>query len=351
MMHKTPWLALSLAAITTSAAAAQCFDRAEQSHRFVVDSHLHFQPFSGPSLPHQELIGYLERAGIQYANVYGIGQTRIQDWGCFHGGPCDSDTIMPTMKNDFINAKNMADHPSRNVGLTLSMTFPDLQHPETIVDRMDILDAEFPGFFQWMGEANLVKQALFVWGHEPATLDDIDAWAPFMARLRERDMPLALHSDFGNDQDPLKYLHLMQAVLERYPDNTIVWMHLGMSREQRDMEPRQHTRILSEMMDEYPNLWVDISWSVLYDYYFSEPTRRPFYVDFLNQYSQRVLTGTDIVASENTGYSQYERALDANSYINQFLDDDAFRNIALGQNYFDLMKLDEVAPAICTQEG
>jgi len=89
---------------------------------------------------------------------------------------------------------------------------------------------------------------------------------------------------------------------------------------------------------------------VLYDYYFSEPTRRPFYVDFLNQYSQRVLTGTDIVASENTGYSQYERALDANSYINQFLDDDAFRNIALGQNYFDLMGIDEVAPAICTED-
>lgn len=348
MTQPMRWLALSLVMLSVNAMAAQCFDRAEQSHHFIVDSHLHFQPFSGPPLPHEELIGYLERAGIRYANVYGIGQTRILDWKCFHGGPCDYNTIKPTMKNDFINAMNIANRPSRNVGLTLSMTFPDLQHPESIVARMDILDAEFPGFFQWMGEANVVKQALFSWGHEAATIENIDAWAPFMARLRERNMPLALHSDFGNDQDPLKYLYLMQAVLERYPDNIIIWMHLGMSREQRDMEPRQHTRILSEMMDEYPKLWVDISWSVLYDYYFSDPSRRPFYVDFLNQYSQRVLTGTDIVASEHTGFSEYERELEHNSYINQFLDDDAFRNIALGQNYFTLMGMDETAPAICT---
>ena len=194
---KRPLLGLGLLATMITAQAAQCFDRTEESHRFVVDSHLHFQPFSGPALPHEELIGYLERAGIQYANVYGIGQTRILDWGCFHGGPCDADTIKPTMKNDFINATNMANRPSREVGLTLSMTFPDLQHPETIVDRMAILDSEYPGFFQWMGEANVVKQALFVWGHEAATLEDVQNWAPFMQQLRERGMPLALHSDPG----------------------------------------------------------------------------------------------------------------------------------------------------------
>lgn len=342
------WVALAVSLLSAGAVAEACFDRSVESHRFVVDSHLHFQPFSGPALDFETLVGYLDQAGIEYANVYGIGQTRIQDWGCVRHGECRGGmSIEPTMKNDFVNAKNRMNHPNTDVELVMSMTFPDLQHPESIPNRMQLLDSEFPGLFQWMGEANVVKQALFPYGHEAATLEDIENWAPFMARLRERDMPLALHSDLGNDDEPLKYRYLMDAVLEQYPDNNVVWMHLGMSREQSDIDPELHTRVMSEMLDAHPNLWLDISWVVLYDYYFSNDQRRPHYVDFLNRYSQRVLTGSDVVANAFTAYAQYERALDQNSYINQFLDDEAFRDIALGQSYFDLLGLDRQAPQIC----
>lgn len=340
-------LFLSMGPVTALAEA--CFDRASESHHLKVDSHLHFQPFSGPSLNHETLVGYLDRAGVTHANVYGIGQTRVEHWQCLRHGKCSEfdGGIQPTMKNDFVNAKNMAAHPDSEVKLVLSMTFPDLQNPETIPRRMAILDSEFPGFFQWMGEANVVKQALFRYGHEAATFEDIANWAPFMETLRERKMPLALHSDFGNDDDPLKYLYLMQKVLESYPDNTIVWMHLGMSREQSNIDPELHVNTMSTLLDQYPNLWFDISWSVLYDYYFSNQERRPYYVDFLNQYSGRILTGTDVVASEYTDFASYERELKKNSYINQFLSDKAFRDIALGQSYFELLGLDERAAKVC----
>ena len=338
-----------LAALLAAGALAEaCFDREAESHHFVVDSHLHFQPFSGRSLDHLKLVDYLRDAGVRYANVYGIGQTRIEDWACLQHRDCRGEQIIkPAMKNDFINAKNVTDYFQRDVRLTLSMTFPDLQNPEGILTRMKILDEEFPGYFQWMGESNVVKQALFNTGHEPATPQDIENWAPFMAELRWRDMPLALHSDLGNDDEPTKYLHLMEAVLERYPDNTVIWMHLGMSREQRDMDPEDHVRILRRLMERYPDLWLDISWTVLYDYYFSDAERRPYYVDVLNTYSDRVLTGSDMVASEFSSAQQYERLVELNSYINQFLDDEAFRNIALGQSYFDLLSFDVEAPAVC----
>jgi len=328
--------------------AEACFDRETQSHHFVVDSHLHFQPFSGRSLDHLKLVDYLRDAGVRYANVYGIGQTRIEDWACLQHRDCSGDQVIkPTMKNDFVNAKNVTNYFQRDVRLTLSMTFPDLQNPEGILTRMTILDEEFPGYFQWMGESNVVKQALFNMGHEPATLENIENWAPFMAELRRRDMPLALHSDLGNDDEPTRYLHLIETVLELYPDNTIVWMHLGMSREQREMDPESHTRILRRLMDQHPNLWLDISWTVLYDYYYSNEKRRPYYVDLLNDYSKRVLTGSDMVASEFSSAQQYERLVEKNSYINQFLDDDAFRDIALGQSYFDLLSFDAEAPMVC----
>ena len=342
---------LGLTLLAKGAWAQACFDRTAESHHFIVDSHLHFQPFSGPSLEHERLIGYLKDAGIQYANVYGIGQTRIEDWACIQHRDCSGDSLIkPTMKNDFINAKNITDHPQNDVRLTLSMTFPDLQNPAGILDRMHILDEEFPGYFQWMGESNVVKQALFRDGHEPATEEDIKNWSPFMAELRRRNMPLALHSDFGNDDDPTQYLHLMKYILETYPDNTIVWMHLGMSREQQDIDPKLHTEILDRLMKAHSNLWLDVSWSVLYDYYFSDTERRPYYVDLLNTYSDRVLTGTDIVASEYSSANQYNHALERTSYINQFLSDKAFRDIALGQSYFELLGLDVDAPEICQSE-
>lgn len=334
--------------ISGSALAEMCYDRSVQGHRLVVDSHLHFQPFSGPHLDHQVLVEYLQRAGVEYANVYGIGQTRIEDWACLNGGDCSGNTVIaPTMKNDFVNGVNMNAYPRTGVELRASMTFPDLQNPEGIVDRMAILDREFPGLFQWMGEANLAKQALFSYGHEPATLEDIANWTPFMEQLAERNMPLALHSDMGNDEDDYGYVHLMEAVLEQYPDNTVVWMHLGTSREQMELDPQEHVAEMSRLMDTYPNLWFDISWNVLYDGYFRDANRREPYVEFLNKYASRILTGTDLVASSYTSYNDYLRALEQNSFINQYLDKRAFRYIALGQSYFDLLGIDDVAPPVC----
>lgn len=78
-----------------------------------------------------------------------------------------------------------------------------------------------------MGEVNVVKQAIFPNGHRAVTELEIDQWHNFMAVLRSRDMPLTLHSDIGNTADPFKYLHLMHHILDRYPDNKVVWLHLG----------------------------------------------------------------------------------------------------------------------------
>lgn len=43
----------------------------------------------------------------------------------------------------------------------------------------------------------------------------------------------------------------------------------------------------------------------------------------------------------------YHEELEVTSRINLWLDDEAFRNIALGENYFRLMKLDYSALQIC----
>jgi hypothetical protein len=75
-------------------------------------------------------------------------------------------------------------------------------------------------------------------------------------------------------------------------------------------------------------------------------------VDFFNAYPTRVLAGTDFVAAGNKTFEVYWNESSITGDILSDLDDNAFRGIALGQNYFDLApglagKFE--APRICRQ--
>ena len=98
------------------------------------------------------------------------------------------------------------------------------------------------------------------------------------------------------------------------------------------------------MLDRYPRLMLDISWRVIDDAYFSDAARRAVYVPFLNEYSERILPGTDFLASREKDIEVYRTELRVTSRILGHLDDAAFRNIALGENYFRLLGLDYTAP-------
>ncbi|NBE52958.1 amidohydrolase family protein [Streptomyces boluensis] len=346
----TAWVAATIVLWPSAGSAAadeRCFDRETQPYTSVVDGHLHFRPFGGEAVPFKETVGYLKKSGVRHASVFGIGQKLPVDSSCTYYLDCPGTSVLPSLKNDVVNAENVVEFKPKDVDLALSMTFPDLADPKSVPDGMRMLDKEFPGMFQWMGEVNLIKQAILPNRHEPADIGDIRGWAPFMKRLRERGMPLTIHSDLGNNQRPTQYLHLMREVLKRYPDNKIVWAHMGLSKELTTMAPDRHIQIMKQLLDKYPNLTLDLSWRVLEDVYFSKPGVREKYADFFDAYPERAIPGTDFVASRDKNYEVYKKELEVTSRINKALGDKAFRNIALGQNYFDLLGIKETAPPIC----
>jgi hypothetical protein len=208
------WLALltTTAAVVASStrmgpalADADCFDRGAQPYTSVVDSHLHLRPFGGPGIPLTEMADYWTRTGVRFVNLYGIGQSLPLDSPCTYYLDCPGTPVLPSMKNDLENAHDVLENKIRGVHVTLSMTFPDLANPASIVEGMELLDSTYPGKFTWMGEVNLLKQALLNNDAEPAALDDIVAWAPFMDELRRRDIPITIHSDLldGSGADSL----------------------------------------------------------------------------------------------------------------------------------------------------
>jgi hypothetical protein len=334
----------SLASFAKTNTTQPCYDRATEPYTPVVDVHFHPRPFGGPAIPPPELFNYFDRLGVRFVNYFGIGQVLDFKSGCTYYLDCQGTPALPSIKNDFVNGMEVVAYRHDNLHITLSMTFMDLAHPEDIVKTIELYDKEYPGMFKWAGELNVMKQALLGNLAEPATLPSIDHWAPFMKILRERNIPVTLHADLGNDANPTQHLYLMQHVLERYPDNKIVWAHMGLSKELKHMDPNQHVAIMKRALDRYPNLMLDISWDVLYEAYRQWGA---IFIQFFNEYSTRILPGSDFVAAGKKDFEQYAHELEVTSRALRFLDNEAFRNIALGENYFRLLELDYSAPPIC----
>ena len=334
----------TLASYARPAENQQCYNREAEPYTAVVDAHFHPRPFGGAAIEPDELYDYFERLGVRFVNYFGIGQVLELDSGCTYYLDCPGVTAMPSVKNDFVNGMETVAYPHDNLHVTLSMTFMDLAHPEDAAERIREYDREYPGMFKWAGELNVIKQALVPNNHEPATPASIDRWAPFMQILRERGIPVTLHSDLGNDDNPTEFLYLMDHVLETYPDNKIVWAHMGLSKELTSMDPAQHVALMKERLDAYPNLMLDISWDVLYNAYHQWGD---VFIPFFNEYSDRILPGSDFVAASTKDFGEYARELEITSRALRVLDDNAFRHIALGENYFRFLDLDYHAPQIC----
>ena len=434
---------------------APCYDRNTQPWTMVVDAHLHYEPFGGPSVATSDLYDFIRRAEVLFTTAYGIGQVLPASSGCIHYLDCPGVPVRPSMKNDLINVLNLRNFDTKGVQTIISRTFPDPANPEHVMWKTRILDLVFPDTFKGMGEINVVKLALSENWNSPTPVWKIAEWADFMEFLRLRNMPIALHSDLGSDAGPpvdvepiplaprrmdpyvdeckghachsdygpgspgrwpqeipplydfsepfpqapwrmdprvdeckghachsdygrgaqgrwpqvtprpydfvfpddasvkakqTEYLYLMEEVLRQYPDNKIIWMHMGLSKELVKIDPEFHIQIMTRLLEAYSNLMLDISWRVLFDNYFDpkkHPEKRKKYLNFFNRYSARIIVGTDFVANKTKRFRDYQELVRVNSDILRDLNPKAFRNIALGENYFRLYSLPFTAPDIC----
>ena len=244
---------LSLAFTSQVALADECFNRETSPHTLQVDSHLHVHPFGSPAIPFPELITILKKSGVKYASAYGLGQPFSVKTTCKYYLDCPGVPTRPSWINDFKNQKSIQKHKQDEVKMYLSMSFPDLANPEGILDKLIYVENEYPKQFTWVGEVNLIKHALLKNAHEPATKSDINHWQPFMKYLREKNLPITIHADIGINDDPFKYLHLMRHALELYPNNKIIWAHMGLSKEQNRLSTRSHISLINSLLRNHKN--------------------------------------------------------------------------------------------------
>jgi len=233
--------------------------------------------------------------------------------------------VTPDPINDIENAKNYQQRykgkPLEDeIHLIPSVTFPNLQQPENNSRIMGTLEDKYQGVFKWSGEINVFKHALAANGFLINGNRVNEAYIKsgkmnsFFNRMEETKWPTTLHCDLGcdnydsvpldsgcvvpqeelelakrnyrwwkdflgphyraffdalNSNTPKKnfkkiqHLKIWDTLLTTYPNMTVVWAHLGLSKELKHLHPTVHAYIIMKLMDKHENLYADVSWDVL----------------------------------------------------------------------------------------
>lgn len=126
----------------------------------------------------------------------------------------------------------------------------------------------------------------------------------------EYDLPVLLHSNLTSKKNKSwLYLDELKNALESAPNTRFILAHAGTSGTLHRWQTHENLHILlGRLLQQYPNLWIDLSWSVLDPYIIEmktpeikveiKKTQRGVNTDWIKlieQYPERFMIGSDVV--------------------------------------------------------
>jgi predicted TIM-barrel fold metal-dependent hydrolase len=161
----------------------------------------------------------------------------------------------------------------------------------------------FPGVFSGIGEFTIHKEFVSskVAG-ETASLTN-PALDKILDFAGEVGLAVILHNDIDTpfpkpDQEPYMLLQLRE-LFKRHPNTTIIWAHIGLGRIVRPIHEQLAIIERALKNPEFNHVYFDISWDEVAKYAVATPEAAKKVAEMLNQYPDRFLFGTDVVAPKN----------------------------------------------------
>jgi predicted TIM-barrel fold metal-dependent hydrolase len=119
----------------------------------------------------------------------------------------------------------------------------------------------------------------------------------------ENDLPVMLHSNITSkrERNPL-YLAEIEEPLRNHPHTRFIWAHAGTSKEIHRHQVQMDFLLptLNRMLEAYPNLYIDLSWSMLTPYLLDDGGKpRPEWVTLVERFPERFMLGSDVVGRFN----------------------------------------------------
>lgn len=296
-----PWTHLSLALLlATASLAAQARDYTYS------DAHLHFVDFFQETTGMDALLKAMADNRIEHVMISGIPVAK--KWHedepkrprYYAGDDADAywysatDVIIAAAVNKLTAEQRQRFHPF------LSGFNPNDKNSAAHIQRM--LDLN-PGLWQGIGEVFTRHDDLTALTAGDTPRANNEAMTRIYHLAAENDLPVMLHSNITSkrERNPL-YLAEVEEPLRNHPHTRFIWAHAGTSKEIHRHQVQMDFLLptLSRLLEAYPNLSVDLSWSMLQPYLLDDAGKpRPEWVKLVERFPERFMLGSDVVGRFN----------------------------------------------------
>ncbi|CRM15769.1 amidohydrolase family protein [Pseudomonas sp. 24 R 17] len=296
-----PWTRLSLALLlAASSLAAQARDYAYS------DAHLHYVDFFQETAGMDKLLKAMADNRIEHVMISGIPVAK--KWHedepkrprYYAGDDADAywysatDVIVAAAVNKLAPEQRQYFHPF------LSGFNPNDKNSAAHIQRM--LDLN-PGLWQGIGEVFTRHDDLTALTSGDTPRANNEAMTRIYHLAAENDLPVMLHSNITSkrERNPL-YLAEVEESLRNHPHTRFIWAHAGTSKEIHRHQVQMDFLLptLSRLLEAYPNLYIDLSWSMLTPYLLDEAGKpRPEWVKLVERFPERFMLGSDVVGRFN----------------------------------------------------
>ncbi|AJO77363.1 amidohydrolase family protein [Pseudomonas sp. MRSN 12121] len=291
-----PWIYLSALLVLLPNAVAQARDYVYS------DAHLHYVDFFQESAGMDKLLRAMADNRIEHVMISGIPVAK--KWHedepkrprYYAGDDADAywysatDVIVAAAVSRLAPEQRQYFHPF------LSGFNPNDKNSDAHIQRM--LDL-YPGLWQGIGEIFTRHDDLTALTSGDTPRANNEAMTRIYHLAAEHDLPVLLHSNITSkrEKNPL-YLAEVEEPLRNHPHTRFIWAHAGTSLEVH----RHQTQLdfllptLTRLLEAYPNLYIDLSWSVLRPYLLDEQgVPRPEWVKLVERFPERFMLGSDVV--------------------------------------------------------
>ncbi|KJS24283.1 amidohydrolase family protein [Stutzerimonas chloritidismutans] len=285
------------------------------------DAHLHYVDFFQETDGMQKLLAAMDAGSIDHVMISGIpvakkwheNEPKRPRYYAGDDAPVywysATDVLVAAALEDLDEEQRKRFHPF------LSGFNPNDKNADAHIRRMLELN---PGLWQGLGEVFTRHDDVTALTEGDTPRANNEALARVYHLAAEFDLPVMLHSNITSkrERNPL-YLVELEEPLRNHPHTRFIWAHAGTSmelhRHQEKLEFLHDT--VSRLLDDYPNLYIDLSWTMLQPYLLDEDKRPdPKWVALVKRHPKRFVIGSDVVGHFDnlaTGMHAFAPFLDA----------------------------------------
>lgn len=166
-------------------------------------------------------------------------------------------------------------------------------------DHIEAMLRLYPDVWEGIGEVFTRHDDLTAMIQGEAPRANNEAMQRVYRLAAQHDLPVLLHSNLTSvrEREPL-YLEELTEALAKHPDTRFLWAHAGTSAELHRAQGKLAflRETLDELLGKHPNLWIDLSWSVLDPYMLDADGKpRAAWIELVQKYPDRFVIGSDLV--------------------------------------------------------